>query len=328
MIDLKTTYMGLELCNPIIISSSGLTDKAEKIAELEKKGAGAVVLKSLFEEQIANQIENELGKDQSIDYPEASDYIAEYTRNNAIGDYLKLIADAKSMSSIPIIASINCFSNNEWMSFAKKIQEAGADGLELNVHIVNTDKNADASKLEEIYYNILRTVKSEIDIPVSIKLGDNFINLVSVVDKLRMHGADAVVLFNRFYRPDIDINKKSFVSSPIFSNPGDMQNSLRWVAIVSGKISNIDISASNGNHSYSDVIKQLLAGASAVQLCSTVYENGASVINEILDGIKNWMNENNYSRINDFRGVMNYKNIPDSGLYERAQFMKYFSSHK
>jgi len=326
MANLNTTYLGLKLKNPIIVSSSGLTNSIEKIQKLVDAGAGAIVLKSLFEEQINHEINSQIQKGEGYDYPEAMDYIVGYTKDNSVGDYLKLISEAKSKFDIPVIASINCFSSHEWIDFAKKIQNAGADAIELNVHVVNTDKNVDAAVIEGLYYSIAENIKTTVKIPFAIKLGDNFANLVGVVNKLYALGAKGVVLFNRFYEPDIDINKLTLTTASVFSSPSDIRKSLRWVAIVSDKIDQIDVSASTGNHDGEAVVKQLLAGATTVQVCSAIYKKGPKVITEMLNELSYWMEEKKFKSLDEFRGLMSYKKIQDPAVYERAQFMKYFSS--
>ncbi len=325
MSNLNTTYLGLPLKNPIIVSSSGLTKGINQISKLVDAGAGAIVLKSLFEEQINHEINNQISSSEGVDYPEAMDLIAGYTKENSLNEYLQLIKDAKAKFDIPIIASINCFSSNEWTSFAKQIQDAGADALELNIHIVNTDKNIDAAAIEGLYYSITENINKSISIPFAIKLGDNFINLIGVINKLNYLGAKGVVLFNRFYEPDIDINKMSITSASIFSSPSDIRKSLRWVAITSSKVETIDISASTGNHNGEAIIKQLLAGAQTIQVCSAVYNNGAKVISDMLNELSYWMDEKGYKSIEEFRGKLSYKHIKNPSTYERAQFMKYFS---
>lgn len=326
MNNLSTKYLGLTLKNPIIVSSSGLTNSISKIEKLVKAGVGAIVLKSLFEEQINQDISNAIYKGEGLDYPEAIDYVKGYVRENDVKDYLSLITEAKSRFDVPIIASINCFSASEWVDFAKQIEQAGADAIELNVFVVNTDKNSASSDYEQIYYNVLENVSKVISIPVSMKLGSYFSNLVSVVNRLSVSGAKGVVLFNRFYEPDVDINTLSLTSSDVFSTPAEIQKTLRWVAIVSSKVKGVDISASTGIHSGEGVIKQLLVGANTTQICSTVYKKGPKVITEMLDDISIWMNKKGYSSIDDFRGMMSYDTIPEPHIFERAQFMKYFSN--
>jgi len=328
MANLETKYLGLNLKNPIVVSSSGLTNSVEKIGKLVEAGAGAVVLKSLFEEQINHEVNNVIYKGEGFDYPEALDYVKGYTRDNSVNEYLKLIKETKAKYDIPVIASINCYSADEWVDFAQQIENSGADALELNVFVVNTDKNSEAGDYEKIYYDILNNVSQIISIPVSIKLGLYFSNLVSVVNKISVSGAKGVVLFNRFYEPDIDIDKMSMTAAEVFSSPADMRRTLRWVAIVSEKIQNIDISASTGVHNGEGVIKQLLAGATTVQVCSAIYKGGVNVVSEMVQKLESWMDDKGFKSVEEFRGSMNYGKIGDPHLYERAQFMKYFSSHE
>jgi dihydroorotate dehydrogenase (fumarate) len=324
MADLKTTFAGLELRNPIVVSSSGLTDSVEKILKLEEAGAGAVVLKSLFEEQILVDAEVISG---SSNYPEADDYIMHYTRTNKVDEYLNLLEAAVSASKIPVIASINCVSASEWFDFAKKIEESGADALELNVYFLPAGKDAASKNYEKLYLDIAEQVRSRVDIPVIMKLGPNFTNLINLVDLLYHRGVNGVVLFNRFYSPDINIKELRMTTSEVFSSQTDLRYSLRWVAIISALLEQIDIAASTGVHDGTGVIKQLLAGAQAVQVCSTIYKNGPSRITEMLDELDKWMDEKKFDNLAAFRGSMNYKNIQDPEIYERSQFMKYFSSH-
>ena len=322
MANLKTQYAGLTLQSPIIVSSSGLTMHPERNKEFEKAGAGAIVLKSLFEEQIEMQGDTML---QESGYPEAADYIRGYVKANQVENYLNLIRQTKALCTVPIIASINCYRADTWIEFAKHLEEAGADALELNVFELDTDIHSKGGEMQKLYVNILKQVKKEISIPVTVKLGKYTSNLPALVNQLHANGADGVVLFNRFYRPDIDINTLQIVSGNVFSNHGDLSDTLRWTAIVSGKLPNVSISASTGVHDWEDVIKCLLAGAS-VQMCSALYTHGAELISQILTCIDEWMHQENFNAISDFIGRLNYANIPNPTLYERSQFMKYFSN--
>lgn len=324
MIDLSTEYAGLKLRNPLIAASSGLTNSIKKIKELEKAGVGAVVLKSLFEEQIDSHSEK---LNLSSDYPEASDYINAYVEMNHVEKYLDFIKQAKSSCDIPIIASINCYKVSRWIDFAKSIQEAGADALELNIFLINTGQYGDRY-LEESYVNIVREIKKVINIPIIIKIARSVSNLPGLVEKLEALGVSAVVLFNRFYQLDIDINAMEITSGPVFSHPEDFSETLRWTAITSGYVPNFNIACSYGVHKWEDIIKGLLAGATAMQLCSVLYEKGLEIVPEMITCLEEWMTQNNYSNIQEFRGKLSYSNIPDPALYERAQFMKYFSNHK
>ncbi len=326
MANLETTYLGLKMSNPVIVGSSGLTNSVEKIKILRDAGAGAVVLKSLFEEQITHEVNRAMQLNQNVDYPEAFDYIREYSKVNSVSAYLKLIEEAKAAVDIPVIASINCFSSSEWIDFAVQIQNAGADAIELNLFVLNTDKNSNPSEYEETYYKIAKMVSRIVTIPVSMKIGNYFSNLVSVVNKLSVSGAKGVVLFNRFYEPDINIHNLTLTSADVFSTSSDIRNALRWVAIVTDKVKNIEVSASTGVHDGEAVIKQLLAGAKTVQVCSAVYKGGPATVTSMIKKIETWMNDKGFKSIDDFRGKMNYGQIKNPMVYERAQFMKYFSS--
>jgi len=329
MSNLETTYLGLKLRNPLVAASSGLTSSVEKIKELEKSGIGAIVLKSIFEEQINNEVTSMLGKDQqNMDYPEAEDYIKNYLRDNTVTKHIELLTEVKKAVDIPIIASINCISSDEWTTFAKDFEEAGADAIELNIFYVPTDRNEKPGLVEQMYIDVLKKVKSEVSIPVAVKFGLNHSNIIGMADKLQANGASGIVMFNRFYEPDIDLDKLELTASEVFSSPSDIRRSLRWVGMVSSKITKLDIAASTGIHNGDAVIKQILAGAQVTQLCSTLYLNGFGVVNEMLTEISEFMKKWNFKKMDDFRGRLSYKNIPDPLVYERAQFMKYFSNRK
>ena len=324
MINLETTFAGLKLKNPLIAGSSGLTNSIQKIQELEEAGIGAIVLKSLFEEQIENHNEK---LSQLSDYPEAADYINTYIEMNHVEKYLDLIRTAKETCSVPIVASINCYKSARWVDFAKTIQQAGADALELNLFVLNAGEFND-SYLEDTYVNVVRELKKTLRIPLVIKMAKNISNLPGLVGKLKALGADGVVLFNRFYQLDIDIKKLEITAGPVFSNQADFSDTLRWTAIVSGRVPDFDIACSYGVHNWEDVIKGILAGAGGIQLCSVLYEQGPEVIGEILTLMEEWMQQNNYERLEAFKGKLNYANISSPYLYERVQFMKYFSNYK
>nr|WP_319267625.1 dihydroorotate dehydrogenase-like protein [uncultured Draconibacterium sp.] len=329
MANLETTYLGLKLKNPLVAASSGLTSSVEKIKELADAGIGAIVLKSIFEEQINNEVTNMLAKDQqNVGYPEAEDYIKNYMRDNTVTKHLELVKQAKEAVDVPIIASVNCVSSKEWTTFAKDFEEAGADAIELNIFYLPTDRHEKPGMIEQLYLDVLEKVKSEVSIPVSVKFGLNHSNIIGMADKLKANGAAGVVMFNRFYEPDINLDKLELVASEVFSAPSDLRRSLRWVGIVSSSVTHLDIAASTGIHDGDAVIKQLLAGAQVAQLCSTLYVNGASVVSGMLAELTAFMKKWNFKTIDDFRGRLSYKNIPDPMVYERSQFMKYFSNRK
>lgn len=317
--------MGIKLKNPIIVGSSGLTNSVENLIQIEKNGAAAVVLKSLFEEQISYSasstlMENEYGNY----YPEAEDYIKHYTRAADVERYLDFVKEAKSKISIPVIASINCVSTTEWIEFAKKVELAGADGLELNVFVLPSDLQKDSAKNEAVYFDIVKTIKKAVKIPVALKISYYFSALAKTINELSYTGIDGLVLFNRFYSPDFDIENLEVKPSYIFSNPSDLSQSLRWVAMLSDNI-NCDIAASTGVHDGRALIKQLLAGAKAVQIASVLYKKGFKEIGSMLETLENWMDRKNFTSIEEFSGRMSVKSGQNPAAYERVQFMKHFS---
>ncbi len=325
MVDITASYMGLKLKSPVIAGSSGMTNSLENIKELAEKGAGAVVLKSLFEEQILHQADRTFKEDEvSNAYPEAQDYIMNYTRDMDVDRYLKLIKDAKAAVDIPVIASVNCISASEWTSFAKKIEEAGADGLELNVFILPSDPRSEGAENEKIYFEIAEKILKVVNIPVAIKISYYFSSLAKMALKLSWTGISGMVLFNRFFSPDIDINNFEVKPSNVFSTPDELSTSLRWVAMLSDRL-HCDIAASTGVHNGDGVIKQLLAGAKAVQVASSLYKNGFDEITKMNDRLKEWMAQHSFQKLDDFIGKMNIKKAENPAAYERVQFMKYFS---
>lgn len=325
MATLETKYAGLTLRNPLIIGSSGLTNSAINNKKLEDAGAGAIVLKSLFEEQIDRQSDEWM---ESSDYPEAVDYIRNYVKANQLETYISLIKETKSQCTIPVIASINCYKVGAWVEFAKKIEEAGADAIELNVFIMCTDPHVSPDDIFNLYYSIMKKVKKYISIPVTIKIGKGFSNIPRMVNGLYLHGAYGIVMFNSLYKPDIDIHQLKINGGKVFSSPTDICDTLRWTAIVSSMIPGISIASSCGIYVWEDAVKCLLAGADAVQICSTVYKNGTQIIPEMLEGVVKWMNEKRYRMISDFKGKLNFNSAENPAIYERSQFMKYFSDKK
>ncbi len=332
MADLTTKYLGLTLRSPIIIGSSGLTDSVEKIKELEKNGAGAVVLKSLFEEEIMMEIEDKIkradeDKFMYSKYSESFDYIDMHVKGNRLDEYTTLIKEAKKEVLIPVIASVNCISSHEWTSFAKQIENAGADALELNIFVLPADINADAEQYQKVYFEIIEKIKKQISIPVAIKISPYFSNLGHVVNKLSKTGIEGIVMFNRFYSPDFDIDNLKMLSANMLSNPAEQHNTLRWIAIMSGNV-DCDIAASTGIHDGEAVVKQILAGANAVQVVSAIYKHGPDYIVEMLKNVEDWMDKKGYNYIDQFKGKMSQTESEHPAAYERIQFMKYFSEIK
>ena len=321
MIDIKTQYAGLTLRNPIIVGSSGLTNKAERNRDFEKAGAGAIVLKSLFEEQIEMQSEALM---QDSDYPEAADYIRGYVKANQVNDYLELIKKSKELCTIPIIASINCYKADAWIDFARQIELAGADALELNVFFMETELTEDFESIRDTYVSIIRKVKETVSIPVIMKIGKNYSNIPSLVNLLKVNGADGVVLFNRFYQPDINIENMEQISGAVFSTSADLATPLRWIGIASSVVDKIDYAASGGVSSPEAVVKAILAGATAVEVCSAVYQNTNAFIGESTRFLSAWMERKGFESIAQFKGKLNIKDVQGINTFERTQFLKYF----
>jgi len=326
MADLSVNYMGLKLRNPIIAASSGLTNSLDDIKEFEKNGAGAVVLKSIFEEEIRRELEKDLTSMhmESFLYPETMDYYDNYAEDDSLTNHLKLIREAKKAVEIPIIASINCVTAEKWPYYAETLQDAGADALELNVFVLPSDFNKTSAENEQVYFNIVQEVKKHVKIPVSLKISYYSANLGAFIKKLSDTEIDSIVLFNRFYSPDIDINNLDVLSSNVLSHPEELSISLRWIAIMSERVG-CDLAASTGIHDGAAIIKQLLAGANAVQIASAFYKNGKGVIENMLDDLSTWMDQKKFKKIDDFRGKLSQEKSQNPAAYERVQFMKYFS---
>jgi dihydroorotate dehydrogenase (fumarate) len=338
---LTTQYMGLDLKSPVIAGSCGLTNNIENIKEIARHGAGAVVLKSIFEEQIVfeteklmqsgakemetwqNAYDNIMLK-RSYDFEEAFSYYSNHAKEQTLGEYLKFIETAKKAVDIPVIASINCISQYDWQYFAKKIQDAGADAIELNIFVLPSNFNKDGIENEKMYSDIVSEVKKYVSIPVALKIGYYFSGLAKSIKNLSESGISALVLFNRPYNPDIDIERLELSPGAIVSNPVEFAHTLRWVAILSDRIS-CQIAASTGVHTYESVIKNILAGATTVQVASAMYKHGFKIFTDFNEQITNWMKAHQFNSITEFRGKLSQAKIPNPAAYERVQFMKLFS---
>ncbi len=328
MVDLSTQYLGMKLRNPVIAGSSGLTNSVKSIQDLEENGAGAVVLKSIFEEEIAFEYDDILkeASEEGVNLDQF-DYYDFHIKGEKLDKYTSLIEESKKNVSIPVIASINCVYSHEWTSFAKQLQTAGADALELNMFFLPSEFDRTTEEKEKAYFQIIEKVQKEVSIPIALKISYYFSNLGPMIQKLSETGIAGLVLFNRFYSPDFDIDKMEVVSSNVFSSPSDLPTSLRWIAIMAERVS-CDLAASTGVHDGTALIKQILAGANAVQVASTLYKNGKGQIAEMLNTLEAWMDKKNYSSLSDFRGKMSQAKSSNPAAYERVQFMKYFGGKK
>ena len=326
MADLKTKYLGLELKNPVIAGSSGLTNDLENIKKIEKHGAGAVVLKSVFEEQILYESRQAVKSDDLNLHPEAYDYISGYVKDKSIYKYLDLIENAKKEVSIPVIASINCFNDVEWVPFARKIEDAGADALELNVFNADFMENTSA-EIEEFYFRLIEKVKEQVNIPIAVKLAPFFTNIPKMLIGLSNTKVSGLVLFNRFYNPDIDLEKMTIAPSNMFSSPSEISATIRWLGLVSDMIY-CDISATTGVHDGDGVAKLILVGATTVQVCSALYRNGIGYMSTIIDQLDTYLDKHGYKHISEIRGKFVSKTFKERQQFSRYQYMKYYSGQE
>ncbi len=330
MVDTTTNYMGLKLKNPLVPSASPLSKDIGMIKEMEDAGAAAVVLYSLFEEQI---IQEQNAHDYfmtygSESYAEALTYFPE-TEEYARGpeDYLEHIRKAKEVVNIPIIASLNGVSKSGWLKYAKLIEQAGADALELNVYYVAADFSTDSEIVENIYIRDLKAVKEHVKIPVAMKLSPYFSSMANMAKKLDEAGADALVLFNRFYQPDFDLDNLEIVPNLTLSHSWELRLPLRWLAILYGRIE-AGLAATSGIQNYTDVIKVLMAGGDVAMICSELLRNGIKRIPEILSDLTNWMEVNEYGSVSLMKGSMSQRSVADPAAFERANYMKILNTYK
>jgi dihydroorotate dehydrogenase (fumarate) len=325
--DLSTTYLGLKLRTPLVPAASPLSEEIDTIEQMQDAGASAVILYSLFEEQL-RQDSVELAQHLehgTFSTPEALTYFPE-PEEFRLGpeEYLTHIAKAKKAVDIPIIASLNGSSVGGWTQYAKAIQEAGADALELNIYYIPTDLDRTSLEIEQNYLDILKAVKSVVRIPVAVKLSPFFTNFANMAKRLDFAGADGLVLFNRFYQPDIDLENLEIRPNILLSTPMAMRVPLRWIALLYGKL-RANLAATSGIHRASDVLKMLMAGADATLLCSALIRHGVRQIGVIERDLVAWMEEHEYHSVAQLKGSLSQKNCADPSAFERAQYMKAIS---
>ena len=323
--DTSTKYLDLDLKSPIIVGCCGLTADVEKLVEMEKAGAGAVILKSVFEEQIIYDIKRNTHVVAPTDnYGDSYEYIAAHVAADSLAKHFQMIRDAKSRLSIPVIGSINCFSYENWLTYAIKFQEAGCDALELNMAILPYETSLSADDVERTFNQIINTLRKSISIPISIKVGPYFTDMAKQMQQLSWMGIQGVTMFNKSVQVDIDIESETLKNASYLSNPEDLYNTLRWVAILSKKM-RCDISASTGVYSADDVVKMLLAGATTVQVVSSLYKNGIDTLRQMNDGLKAWMERKGYDSVKSFRGKLAVQPNDKASVAMRTQFIKYFA---
>ncbi len=327
MIDTRVKYMGLSLKSPIIVGSCGLNRDVEMVKKYEAAGSGAIILPSLFEEQIEHEI-REFDEQAAINsYSEGHEMLAYFQKRYALDNYLELIKKMKAALSIPVIASINCYRSGTWTEYAKEIADAGADALEVNIFYLPSNPKLPEKAMSEEYFHIARQISKDSTIPISLKISYYFDNVSKTLRDLSYTGIKGLVLFNRFYNPDFDIEKLEMISGGIFSNRSDMHQTLRWIGIMYGK-TDCDLCSSTGVHDGIGVVKMLLAGANAVQMVSSLYTEGIGALQSSYQFLQQWMENHNYQKIEDFQGKLSQKNIKDPAFYDRVQFLKYFTEYQ
>jgi len=321
MADLSTKYLGIPLKNPLIVGSSHLTASVDRVKACEDAGAGAVVLKSLFEEQINLDLSKDLDGASDMGFSDGYDFLVEANKSHHLDTYLGLVEECKAKTDIPIIASVNCVSDGTWLDYAKKFEVIGADALELNCFVIPGDVKRDAASFEDVYLSIAETVKKQINIPVAMKITPHFTDMARMIQRLADTGLDGVVTFNRLYRPDVDIENLKMKHAPVLSASQEAYQTLQWIALLSGEIE-IDFCAATGIHEGEGFVKQLLVGAKAVQMCSAVIKDGTPVIQQTLDFLNEWMDRKGYGSISDYWGTLCQESSKNPEIYERAQYVK------
>jgi dihydroorotate dehydrogenase (fumarate) len=326
--DLTTTYMGMKLKHPVVPSASPLSKNLDMIRRLEDAGSSAIVMYSLFEEQIAteSQMLHHYLTYGTESFAEALSYFPQMESYN-VGphEYLDLIQNAKQAVDIPIIGSLNGVSSGGWIEYARHIEDAGADGLELNVYYIPTDPFMDGTEVEQMYLDVVHDVKKSVTIPVAVKLGPYFASFANMAMRLKQAGADALVMFNRFYQPDIDLEQLDVVPNLVLSSSHELRLPVRWVAVLYGRIP-ADMAITSGVHTYEDVLKGVMAGANVTMMTSELLQNGEQRIAVILEGLQNWMEEHEYESIQQMRGSMSQQNVAEPAAFERANYMKVLQS--
>ena len=315
----------MDIESPIIAGSCGLTNDIEHLKQLEAAGAGAVIIKSVFEEQIIFDIKRNLSMMAPTDnYGMSYEYVASHVADDSLGKYFDLIREAKRQLHIPVIGSINCYSFENWMTYTQRFQEAGCDALELNMAILPYETTLSYEDVDRLFSDIINTLKKSVSIPVSIKVSQNFTDMANFMQRLSWMGINGITMFNKPLNVDIDVNTMQLHHAPSLSSPDELYNTLRWVAILCKKL-RCDISASTGVHTADDVVKMLLAGAGTVQVVSCLYKNGVDYMRTLNDGLQAWMKSKGYDSVDQFRGMLAVKNNEQASMFFRTQFMKHFA---
>lgn len=329
MADLSTTYMGITLKNPLIVAASSISNYVDKVKRAEEMGAGALVIRSLFEEQIQHDemtMADFMERAANIS-PEVHSSFFPPVESGGPREHLMWVEKTRRAVEMPIFASLNAVSPGTWTSYARQLEEAGVAGIEINYYVVATDPEVPGSELEKALFDIVAAVTSEVSIPVAVKLSPYYSSTPYVVSELEKRGAQAVVLFNRFLQPDIDVQDEMLVNDMVYSTQHEMKVPLRWVALLYGRTA-MDLALNTGVHTGRDMVKAILAGASVVQVASALLENGLPYLSSMLMDMQSWMEEKDYQSLDEFRGKVSQKNVADAFGFERAQYMQLLMSQQ
>ncbi|MCQ2273328.1 MAG: dihydroorotate dehydrogenase-like protein [Bacteroidales bacterium] len=324
----KVKYLGMDLCSPIVVASCGLTGSVDNLHKLEQAGAGAVVLKSVFEEEIIHDIKRNTHVFAPVNnYGASYEYVAQHLSDDAMARHFELIKEAKSSLSIPIIGSINCYSHENWITYATQFQEAGCDALELDMAIMPYDTNLSSDDVERTFGDIIQSLRKFVTIPISIKVSPYFTDLSKFMQQLSWMGIQGITIFNKSVQIDVDLENETLRHAEDFSTPGDFYNTLRWTTILTNKV-RCDISSTTGVYTANDVVKLLLAGATTVQVASCLYNKGIDHLKELNHGVEQWMQQKGYTEIDQFRGKLALKSNEKASMLMRTKYMNYFGEIK
>jgi dihydroorotate dehydrogenase (fumarate) len=329
MIDISTQYLGLKLRNPLVVSASPLCKEIANLRHMEDAGAGAIVLHSLFEEQInieSNELDrflwdgSTLGAESTTIFPDLDNY------NVGPDGYLEHIRQAKQTVSIPVIGSLNGVSRGGWVSYAREMQQAGADAIELNIYFVPADPASSSNEIEKLYLDLVTEIRHTISIPVAVKVGSQFSAFANMAQRLEAAGANGIVIFNRFYQPDFDLDALEVKPSLTLSNSSELLLRLHWAAMLHGNI-HADIAITGGVHTTEDVVKSMMAGAKVAMLASALLQNGIGYLRPLRNQLEAWLEKHEYESIQQMQGSMSQKNVPNPKAFQRANYMKVLSSY-
>ena len=328
--DLKTSYMGLSLSSPIVVAASTLSESLDNILRMEEAGAGAVVMHSLFEEQIRAEAERYASVQSSTRdiFAEASGYFPQLDEYNVgTEEYLEKIFQAKQRVDIPVIASLNGITPEGWIGYARQIEQAGADGLEINIFFIPGDFDMSSAQVEHRYLNIISEVRNSVNIPLAVKMNPYFSSMGNMAARMQKSGADALVLFNRFYQPDIDIDRLRILSDLQYSDANEVRLPLLWIAMLHGRVP-VGLAASTGVQTAREVVKYLLSGADVAMTASALYRNGIGYLKSMNEGLMDWMKQQGFERITDFRGILSHRHVGDPTAYDQANYIRILQSKR